>query len=309
MRGQRFSVAGFLALLAVTACTEPAPVVPQLAAAPEANPPRILKLTFSLPNMDREMCETFPRVILGALEGLSGVLDAGFAYEGHVVTVYYNANAVTRDRLLTHEAFAWIGVTFLDEEVVTDRPADEIFKAREANNDLVMPPAHMADMPHSSRGYRDAPPGEFKQLIEDPAAFVLDVHIPEQAHIEGTDAFIPFDEIQKNLDRLPQDKGRPIAVYCRSGRMSADAAKELAAMGYTNVTNLVGGVKAWTEAGYAVADSSLLCCGECRTAFSQSPVGVGPEGASCGQFPTARPLSDLCGRFFAGHPQSVAACG
>ncbi len=266
------------------------------------------KLVFGLPDMDQEMCETFPGVILSTLEGLGGVLDAGFEYEGHVVTVYYDAGKISSEALLNHEAYAWIGTRLLSDEQVEGKTAEELSAGREANNALVMPPGHMDGM-HQEAGYADVSAAGFKRLMEDPAVFVLDVHIPEQAHIEGTDAFIPFDEIQKNLDRLPQDKGRPIAIYCRSGRMSADAAKELAAMGYTNVTNLVGGVKAWTEAGYAVADSRVLCCEECRAAFSQSSVGVGPEGASCGQFPTARPLSDLCGRYFAGHPKSVAACG
>ncbi len=40
----------------------------------------------------------------------------------------------------------------------------------------------------------------------------------------------------------------PLAIYCRSGRRSADAAKKLAKAGYT-VYNLLGGYLAWTEAG------------------------------------------------------------
>lgn len=39
----------------------------------------------------------------------------------------------------------------------------------------------------------------------------------------------------------------PLAIYCRSGRRSADAAKKLAKAGYT-VYNLLGGYLAWTEA-------------------------------------------------------------
>lgn len=88
---------------------------------------------------------------------------------------------------------------------------------------------------------------EFDELARDLDTFVLDVHIPEQSHIPGTDAFIAYNEIEKNLDQLPEDKNTPILVYCRSGSMSDDASKELAGLGYTNVHDLVGGVNAYRE--------------------------------------------------------------
>jgi len=90
-------------------------------------------------------------------------------------------------------------------------------------------------------------PQEFSRLATNKNAFVIDVHTPEQTHIPGTDTFIPYDQIQENLSKLPEDKSTPILVYCRSGSMSERASKEIADLGYTNVYDLEGGTNAYKE--------------------------------------------------------------
>jgi len=95
-------------------------------------------------------------------------------------------------------------------------------------------------------------PSEFAELALDKNAFIVDVHTPEQTHIPGTDAFIPFDHITENTDKLPTDKSTPILVYCRSGSMSQTAAKEIAALGFTNVYDLAGGTDAYKESNISV---------------------------------------------------------
>lgn len=75
--------------------------------------------------------------------------------------------------------------------------------------------------------------------------FLVDVHIPEQKHIKGTDQFIPFHKINNYKDKLPSDKRAPIYLYCESGPMGNYAAKALFKLGYSNIYNLEGGIKAW----------------------------------------------------------------
>lgn len=80
----------------------------------------------------------------------------------------------------------------------------------------------------------------------------VNVHIPYEGEIEKTDVFVPYNEIEKNLDKLPKDKGAKIVLYCMSGRMSAIAAETLTSLGYSNLFDLSGGMAAWRDAGYQV---------------------------------------------------------
>lgn len=84
--------------------------------------------------------------------------------------------------------------------------------------------------------------------------FLLDVHVPEQTHIEGTDAVIDYRQVMSNLDKLP-GKDEKIVVYCRSGSMSAQVTEQLANAGYKNVYDLQGGRNAWVAEGYDAKDS------------------------------------------------------
>ena len=94
----------------------------------------------------------------------------------------------------------------------------------------------------------------FSELMEDPSVVLLDVRTASEfaeGHIVGA---ILIDQgesdfLEKAKSMLPTDK--KIAVYCRSGRRSANAAGRLAAEGYRCV-NLKGGVLAWKEAGKVV---------------------------------------------------------
>jgi len=98
-------------------------------------------------------------------------------------------------------------------------------------------------------------PQKFATLAKEKNAFMLDVHTPEQTHIPGTNAVIPFDKISENVDTLPADKSTPILVYCRSGSMSGKASTEIASLGYTSVYDLEGGTNAYKESNVSVSIS------------------------------------------------------
>lgn len=96
--------------------------------------------------------------------------------------------------------------------------------------------------------YKNITEEELGRMLASKNFFLLDVHVPEiKQHLNKTDAFIPYDAIPQNLDKLPKDKNAKIVVYCRTGRMSAQAAQTLAEAGYTNVYNVQGGVKEYRE--------------------------------------------------------------
>ena len=98
--------------------------------------------------------------------------------------------------------------------------------------------------------YKDITSEELNQMLDSREdLFLVDVHIPEQQHIKGTDAFIPYNEIESNLGSLP-DKNAKIVLYCRSGSMSMEASETLVKLGYKNVYNHLGGANDWKLKGF-----------------------------------------------------------
>ncbi|RDI75105.1 Rhodanese-related sulfurtransferase [Gaiella occulta] len=91
-------------------------------------------------------------------------------------------------------------------------------------------------------------PAAFARAVATPGTVTINVHVPDAGAIRGTDLRIPFDRIARLRGRLPAKTAR-LAVYCRSGRMSAVAVTALHRLGYERIVELRGGMDAWSQSG------------------------------------------------------------
>lgn len=102
--------------------------------------------------------------------------------------------------------------------------------------------------------YTSVPPRQLATMLEAEDVVLVNVHVPYEGEIEGTDAFIPYDQVASRLAELPADRTARVVLYCRSGRMSTIAAQTLVGLGFTNLVELDGGFEAWRSAGYELVE-------------------------------------------------------
>lgn len=100
----------------------------------------------------------------------------------------------------------------------------------------------------------------FADYVAQPQVATLDVRTPE----EYADGHLPWAAnvdwkadgfVDAVVAAYPRET--PLALYCRSGRRSAEAAAALLKAGYTSVSNLLGGYVAWAEAGKPVSSYAV----------------------------------------------------
>ena len=80
---------------------------------------------------------------------------------------------------------------------------------------------------------------------------LIDVRSAEEyqhdGHVSGA-KLLPLPALSGRMEEISRDT--PVALICRSGNRSQVAAELLARQGYTNVSNVQGGMIAWSRAGF-----------------------------------------------------------
>ena len=100
-------------------------------------------------------------------------------------------------------------------------------------------------------GYKNLTVDQFETEMASGAVAIVDVRTPEEyaeGHLrDASNCDWKAEDFLQQMEKA-YPKETPVAVYCRSGKRSADASKALSKAGYT-VYNMLGGYLAWTEAG------------------------------------------------------------
>jgi rhodanese-related sulfurtransferase len=100
-------------------------------------------------------------------------------------------------------------------------------------------------------GFREISPGEAVRLMNDEDAVLVDTRTHDEfanGHILNA-VNLPLADLQDRLAELQAHRGRPIVIYCESGRRSAQAGALLKKNGFDRVVGLAGGLTAWRRAG------------------------------------------------------------
>jgi rhodanese-related sulfurtransferase len=116
---------------------------------------------------------------------------------------------------------------------------------------VVLGQAGPGSSPNQGRGghWTNVSADQLAQMLQKKDFTLVNVKTPYIGEIQGTDLYIPYDQISGRAAELPANKTAKILVYCLTGHSSAVAAQTLLDLGYTNVWNLDGGMQAWQASG------------------------------------------------------------
>lgn len=89
------------------------------------------------------------------------------------------------------------------------------------------------------------------------APLIVDVREPNEfaaVRLEGV-ALVPMSTFATRFEELPRD--RPLLLMCAAGSRSAAATAHLLRNGWTDVTNVAGGITEWERAGLPVVRGAV----------------------------------------------------
>jgi rhodanese-related sulfurtransferase len=97
-----------------------------------------------------------------------------------------------------------------------------------------------------AKGVRNISTAELKNELKDKHKQFIDVRTPGEYKGNHIREFknIPLPQLNQKAQSLSKDK--EVIVICQSGMRSTQASKRLKKMGFDQVTNVKGGMNAWT---------------------------------------------------------------
>lgn len=111
-----------------------------------------------------------------------------------------------------------------------------------------------------AQGFKQIDVGSLEELLDgEDELWLVDVR-EKQEYSQGRlpdsrSRNVPFEELGSQLKDGVISKDVPIYTLCNTGTRSAQAAVRLSKVyGFKNVTNVLGGIRAWKEAGFAILE-------------------------------------------------------
>ncbi|WP_416147467.1 rhodanese-like domain-containing protein [Salipaludibacillus sp. HK11] len=97
-----------------------------------------------------------------------------------------------------------------------------------------------------TKGVQQISTSELKNQLKDKRKQFIDVRTPAEFKSSNIRGFenIPLQHLPQKADLLKKDS--EVVVICRSGMRSSKACKVLKKQGYKHITNVKGGMNAWT---------------------------------------------------------------
>lgn len=174
--------------------------------------------------------------ILEAMEGNEGIglhfaIDAGFQSqfnvapaEGHEIKVETN------------------GITMLFDLASAQRARGAVIDWVETMQGAGL----TIHLPQAPEPVRQMSVAELKDGLESNSIILIDVRGSEERSLAQMEAAKSMDgETMKEIEAMPADT--PLAFICHVGNRSQVAAEHFRKMGFTNVSNVAGGIDAWSK--------------------------------------------------------------
>lgn len=105
--------------------------------------------------------------------------------------------------------------------------------------------AFKIDNPNEPAKVRPIQPAELKEKLGGASVQLIDVRTPEERKIASIGGRLLDRNVQQEIMQLPKDT--PLVFYCHHGVRSQQAAEFFLSHGFSDVSNLAGGIDAWSQ--------------------------------------------------------------